>query len=121
MVASCSSSVPPLAVGDCYDRPESSIVLVPCDEPHRFEVYHALELPDGPFPGVAAVEAAWIDGCLAEFERFVGIDYGSSDFDVSAVFPTEETWNDLDDRRVLCAVTPLNGDARSGSAAGSRF
>lgn len=117
-----------LLVGDCFNGPGPqggetvlTVMVVPCSELHEFEVYHSFDLEDGTFPGVDAVEDLWIAGCLAEFERFVGITFDESELDISGIFPTEETWNDLDDREVLCSVTAVDGEPRAGSASGARI
>lgn len=114
-----------LEVGSCFNEagPESetvlTVIVVPCEEPHLFEVYHSFELEDGPYPGDESVEDRWIAGCLAEFEAFVGMSFDESELDISGIFPTEDTWVGVGDREVLCSVTPVDGEPRSGSARGS--
>ena len=114
-----------LRVGDCFNDSGTSEVrtveVVPCTTGHDFEVYHEFELPDGSFPGQAAIEQAWVEGCLAEFESFVGVGFDESMLDISAVFPTEASWGQLDDRVVLCSVTAVDGVRRTSSAEGSAF
>lgn len=113
-----------LKVGDCFNEAveESltvqSVMVVPCEEEHDFEVYHAFDLEDGAYPGVAGIEDLWIAGCLDRFEGFVGLPFDESVLDISAIFPTEETWNGLDDREVVCSVTAVDRAPRAGSAAG---
>ncbi len=113
-----------LELGDCFNDPGSSsvesVMVVACSEPHDFEVYYIFELPEGEFPGVDVVEEQWIAGCLPEFEGFVGLPFDESVLDMSAIFPTEQTWSSLDDREVLCSVTAVDGAPRTGSAKGSR-
>ncbi|MDH3679533.1 MAG: septum formation family protein [Acidimicrobiia bacterium] len=117
-----------LRLGDCFNGPGAeggetvlTVMVVPCDQLHEFEVYHAFDLADGDFPGMDVVQNLWISGCLDEFERFVGVPFDESDLDISGIFPTEETWNDLNDREVLCSVTAVSGEPRSGSARGARL
>ena len=43
-----------------------------------------------------------IDTCVAEFESYVGATYEESALDFSFLTPTQETWDDLDDRTVGC-------------------
>jgi len=113
-----------LEVGDCFNEAveESltvqSVMVVPCEEEHDFEVYYAFDLEDGAYPGVAGIEDLWIAGCLDRFEGFVGLPFDESVLDISAIFPTEETWNGLDDREVVCSVTAVDRVPRTGSAAG---
>ena len=109
-----------LQLGDCFNDPGldqvETVTVVPCSLSHDFEVYHLFQMDDGPYPGADAIRDEWIQGCLAEFESFVGISFDVSALDISAIFPTEESWNELDDREVLCSVTAVSGLPRSGSA-----
>lgn len=117
-----------LQVGDCFNGPGAgggetvlTVMVVPCDELHEFEVYHAFDLEDGDYPGTDAVQELWIAGCLSEFEGFVGMPFDQSELDISGIFPTAETWNELDDREVLCSVTAVSGEPRTGSAERARI
>lgn len=110
-------------LADCFNNPGldsvEQVMVVPCSEPHDFEVFFSFELPDGPYPGDDAIETTWFDGCLAEFEPFVGRKFDESALDVSAIYPTEQTWNELKDREVLCSITAIDGQKRTGSARGA--
>lgn len=114
-----------LEVGDCFNetveksQTVESVMVVSCDEAHDFEVYHAFDLEDGPYPGVEVVEDLWIAGCLDRFEDFVGVSFDASVLEISGIFPTEETWVALGDREVACSVTAVDGEPRTGSAAGA--
>lgn len=112
-----------LQLGDCFNDPGSgeveSVIVVPCAESHDFEVYHVFTMDDGPYPGTDVIQAEWIDGCLGEFEPFVGISFDSSILDISAIFPTQQSWEELGDRVILCSVTAVDGAPRTGSARGS--
>ena len=99
-----------LAVGDCiplfdYDDDEiSELPIVPCDQPHTDEVYFTYEAEDGEFPGDdALLESAW-DGCVAEFEAFVGVPYEESVLDIYSYQPTKSSWMRWNDRTVHCIV-----------------
>ena len=43
-----------IRVGDCYQEEGSSeiadVPVVPCGEPHDYEVYHSFKMPDGEWP-----------------------------------------------------------------------
>lgn len=95
------------------------VTVVPCNQPHDFEIFHTFELDDGPYPGPEELENLWIQGCLARFEDFVGSSFDESMLDISAIFPTERSWDELDDREVLCSVTAVDGEPRLTSARGS--
>lgn len=96
-----------LEVGDCLaDEDLAPLVerveTVPCDEPHNYEVYASIELPDGEFPGTAAIETE-AQACEEEFEIFVGVPYVESELHALPLTPTEESW-ELDDREILCLI-----------------
>jgi hypothetical protein len=109
-----STSVLTLGVGDCLhaadlERGESvsDIVTVPCDEPHDAEIFASRDLPAGDYPGLDGVRAEAENFCLPEFESFVGIAYLESELDVYPLLPTSDSWEQEDDRTILCiAVAP---------------
>lgn len=109
VVEAGSADVFNLHVGDCFDDETSEagvtdVPAVPCAEPHDNEIYFIYDLPDGEFPGDAAVETAANEGCAAEFEAFVGLPYEASVLDHWAIYPSEDTWTQIDDREVVCSV-----------------
>jgi hypothetical protein len=116
--AGSNASAVPAAPSTESDAVEA-VMVVPCVEPHDFEVFYSFNLTDGPYPGVESIEEQWVDGCLAQFEDFVGASFDDSILDISAIYPTEQTWNDMDDREVLCSVTAVDGSLRTGSARNS--
>ena len=129
VLAACEGNVFSLKVGDCYNGPSmnteelievSDVELVSCDDPHENEVYAVFELPDSSWKGEDYVfEQAGI-GCGTKFEAFVGIEYERSTLYVDVLHPTEESWKEQDDRKVLCSVTEGPYMKVSGSAKGSR-
>ncbi len=110
-LAGCSStSVLDLEVGDCLESDAfagseiSDIATISCAEPHDAEIYSAMELPEGDYPGVEAVRSEAEDYCLPAFDDFAGIGYLDSELVVYPLFPTEGSWNEQDDREILCIV-----------------
>ena len=53
------------------------------------------------------------------FSSFVGMDYDSSVLDITALYPSTDSWKMQDDREVVCAVYDMNGGKLTGSARGS--
>lgn len=100
-----------LEVGDClpfveYEDVEQiyELPVVSCDRPHTDEVYFIFEVEDGAFPGDDALgETAW-DGCLAQFDDYVGIPYDDSTIDFYTYQPTKGSWTRADDRTVQCIL-----------------
>jgi len=103
--------------GDCFKelpKTASSVTVVDCQEPHSAEVIAVFMLPDGDFPGEAAVEEykRRCDPALA--------DYAPDAVDDPAVrvlkrFPDEASW-DIGDRSVTCIAS--FDSPRTGSLAG---
>lgn len=112
-----------LQLGDCFNAPGTAeverVTVVGCSDEHQFEIFHTFELEDGPYPGAEQLEDEWIQGCLTRFEAFVGATFDESTLDISAIFPTRESWNELGDREVLCSVTTVDGSSRTSSAEGT--
>jgi Septum formation/Protein of unknown function (DUF2510) len=114
-----------LKVGDCLadsvPRGEevSSVQSVPCSEPHSEEVYAAVTLPEGDFPGEEAVSAQADELCAAEFESFVGLPYEESVLYLSYLTPTKESWSE-GDREVVCSVYDPDGDTTGTLADANR-
>lgn len=110
-----------IEVGDCFDDPGSrddvaAVPAIPCDQPHTNEAYHAFDLEGDGFPGAAQVEQLASEGCVAEFEAFVGTPYQESTLDVFYLAPSASSWAEFGDREVLCAVHDVDGDLLTGSA-----
>lgn len=80
-------------------------------------MYHAFNLPDGVYPGEASVTEAAGNGCYNAFEPFVGHEYETSIYDLSYLYPSSESWDQLDDREVLCLMDNYDGTKKTGSAA----
>lgn len=109
-----------LRPGDCLDDANidvipdgdeamvEDIVLVPCDEPHDAEVFAAVRVPGDEFPGARAVDQRSVE-CIDLFAEFAGARYGSSSYEVYFYFPTEQSWELLDDRTIQCAIHDPSG------------
>jgi hypothetical protein len=109
--------------GDCIIIPSNDLVQsvegVPCSQSHDAEAYYLFDLADGSYPGPDWVSESGLNGCLGAFPAFVGISYDRSEFDVFWLEPTEDSWNELDDREIVCMVTALDGSSLTGSMRGS--
>lgn len=113
-----------LEVGTCFDDPDaasgevSDVPVVECSEPHDNEVYYLFDLPDGDFPGTASVENSAQDGCLAQFEAYVGEPYETSVLGIWPLYPTAGSW-DQGDREIVCVLYDIDGTPLTGSVRGS--
>lgn len=112
-----------IQLGDCINGAMTGLVEsvegVPCSTPHDAEVYHAFLLPDGVYPGDASVGESASNGCYNAFEPFVGHEYATSIYDISSLSPTQESWDGLRDREVLCLMVNYDGTKKTGSARGT--
>ena len=122
VVEAGSADVFNLHVGDCFDDDSlssgiSEVPAVPCADPHDNEIYFIYDMPNGDYPGESEVEASADQGCAAEFEAFVGAAYETSAIDYWALYPSEDTWNQIADREVICSVYDTAGQV-SGTLQG---
>ena len=114
-----------LEVGDCFAAPDvetvTDVELIDCEEPHRYESYHIENHPAGrdeAFIGDEAMTTYADDICIGAFEEFVGVPWEESSLTYFFLQPTADTWEEIGDREVLCAVYSTEGDL-TGSAASS--
>lgn len=97
------------------------VFVVPCETEHRAEVIATAQMPDGQWPGRAAVDDFAVQECVpAIFEVGMG---SRRDLKWSYFGPTERSWTIRDDRRVSCMIvsdgSPLEGSIVSDPAASS--
>ncbi|GAB2489626.1 septum formation family protein [Nocardiopsis aegyptia] len=104
-----------LNVGDCFIDSEmeavlggegvSEVPLVDCAEPHDSEFFVAEDMPEGEYPGDEAVSAEADELCEGQaFTDFVGVPYEESLLLALPLTPTEQSWDTVDDREIICYV-----------------
>ena len=106
-------------VGDCLKEiPTSTRVLtvqtVGCDKSHAGEVYAVLQMPDGDYPGQAAIES-YQNKCEPALASYSPNAMTDDSVQMYVLYPTEDTWKQ-GDRAVTCIAT-LN-PPRTGSIKG---
>jgi hypothetical protein len=120
-----STEVATADVGDCINNDIASSSIsefdtVECTEPHTAELIYKFDLPDGDFPGQEAIGAAVEEECQGSaFEDYVGTPYAESEIFLFPVTPTEQTWDEADDREVLCFGGLQDGADLTESVQGS--
>ncbi len=130
-----STSVFDVKIGDCFlalpakDITENLTDLprVACDDPHQQESY-ALPTYVDPgtdkapttFPGDAALKSFADGTCAQEFEGYVGVDYRDSSLFFTYLVPSARSWEQDEDRTVICFVT-TTGQTLTESVAGSKM
>jgi hypothetical protein len=108
-------SVFDITVGDCITQPEEadqyqSLEVVPCSQPHEYEVFHEFNVSATEFDQ-DAIEQEIYDVCYVdEFEKFVGTAYDNTTLGVQYLSPTQSSWDDYDDRLVSCMVYEKGAD-----------
>lgn len=107
-------------VGDCFDDEafESSEVSelpgVPCADPHDNEVYATFDLT-GDWPGADVVEELAFEGCYDRFDESIGRSYEESVIDYTAIYPSEGSWHQMNDREVICVGYHMEFEKLTGS------
>lgn len=113
-----------IRVGDCLETMDwgtegfSSVPVIPCAEPHESEVYAAVDLPDGDYPGDESIATQSDEFCAGEFESFVGAAWETSALSYGYLSPSQDSWEQGNDREVLCLIMDPAG-LTTGSLAGS--
>lgn len=112
-----------LQVGDCVSSGTvgsvTDVPVVPCDESHESEVFAVFDLPDGDYPGQTEATNTAQDECTGpRFEEYVGLSYDQSIFGVTFLIPTQQTWDQIDDREIVCLAGAATGESLTGSVQG---
>lgn len=110
-----------LKVGDCMMEAPSGLLedidVVPCSEPHDQEVFYEITMDDGEY-SEEAIDAASQE-CIGDaYTTFAGAPYDNS-LGVYPITPTQQTWDELNDRVVQCVVTDPAGQT-TGSLEGTQ-
>jgi len=111
-----------LKVGQCIQLPDDDevgdITTANCAEEHTGEVYYILTLTQDTLPSRAEIEKLTSDTCDDNFEAYVGSATNETELDVTAMFPTKNSW-DKGDRDIVCIVIPAEGKTLTQSVKGS--
>ncbi|QOR70167.1 septum formation family protein [Ruania alkalisoli] len=127
-MSACSllgGSVASAEVGACVDTTSmgteeiTEIPTVDCSEEHDAQVFHKFDMPDGDYPGTEGIQTAAQEGCIAEFDAFVGAAYEDSALDINYIGPSAESWDQADDREILCFLYAMDGSTATESWEGS--
>lgn len=119
VLGACSKDVAAndLEVGDCSNEDLSGAVgevdTVDCSEEHTAEVVGVYDIEGDDFPGTSDIQAQAQERCTQEAQDYVGSGTVPSDASLTFLVPTEETWNEADDRTVICLL--LSGSPTTGS------
>lgn len=115
-------------VGDCLDLDATDataaqvtdLAAVPCTQPHRHEVFHVGEVTGfDVYPGPSELSSTSDGMCLGAFEDYVGIPYLDSDVQFTYLYPSLASWQDEEDREVVCILVSTSPQTRSLAAPGA--
>ena len=110
-----------LRVGDCYDDQMFSADEVsdvpgkPCDEPHDNEVFALFDLQESEYPGAERTLELADEGCLERFESYVGATYEESVLMITNLVPSKGSWQQINDREVICVAYHMELEKLTGS------
>lgn len=111
--------------GTCLDVPLDQgpqiqqLPVVACGEQHSHEIYSVPLVEDDVYPGFEALESFAQAACLRDFEVYVGISAFDSELFYSWIVPTLTSWDEEDDREVLCVAGMRNGAPLIGTVRNS--
>lgn len=113
-----------IEIGDCFTDPGTEVVsdipTVPCTEAHDYEVYAEFDLDLTAFPGDDEIYRLADEGCLAPFGVYVGMPFETSTLDYSYYVPTQDGWDNYDDRSVSCILFDPAGKLTTSMAGAAR-
>ncbi|MFE7509277.1 septum formation family protein [Promicromonospora sp. NPDC057488] len=104
--------------GEGEDFEVESVPVVPCAEEHTGEVYAELIMDDAKYPGDEAMSKKFDEWCYDEFEKFVGVSYDESVYGYTGFYPTQATWDQLNDRSLQCIISseePFTGSLKGAA------
>ena len=108
-----------MRTGDCFNDPGvdqfEDVAGVPCSEPHDNEVYAVFDVSLDRFPGREAMSDLATDACFKRFKIFVGRSYEDSILDIYPIYPSADSWSQVNDREVICAVYHMDGEKLTDS------
>ena len=126
LAAACGTSVFSLPVGTCFDDPDEfsdeigSVDTVDCAQPHDNEVYSSVDYAaTSEYPGEQAMIQYADESCLPLFEAYVDRDYETSALDYAYLYPTQSSWDQADDREIICFLYDFELAKLTGSMEGS--
>lgn len=131
-----SVSVFDVKAGQCFVGPKdvkaelSNLTKVACTKAHNQEAYAVVTYEatssaasgspvKGAYPGGDVLEKYAKGVCAQRFTSYVGVDYLDSNLYFTYLLPSARSWEQDDDRNVLCFVTTAGGTLKA-SVKGSR-
>ncbi len=129
VISAGDESVLDLQQGDCVldlgldsadgDVTDASVRVVPCEEPHVYQVFAVdpRAFSDFDNPAISAFQEQGDEYCFSAFSIFTGQNLEFSELTYTYLYPTEESWRQ-GDRELTCVLhyenyAPWQGSARN--------
>jgi len=113
--------------GTCLDVPDqlgetvTKLPVIDCAKEHTHEIYAVVPYDDSDvFPGDEALNAFAERSCVGAFEPYVEISVFDSSLLMTWLVPTLSSWNDEDDKDVLCVLADFQAAPLKGSMRGAK-
>jgi len=111
-------------VGDCFDdwgqeEEISEVPGVPCSDPHDNQVYATFDLPGDTWPGDEAIDTQSTEGCYDRFKAAIGKAYEDSVIDFLPMYPSSGSWEQRNDREVICVAYHMEYEKLNGTVLGT--
>lgn len=128
IVAAGAVDVFGVRVGDCLDLDATDataaqitdLAAIPCTQPHRHEVFHVGDVTGvDVYPGPSELASTSDGMCLGAFEDYVGVPYLDSDVQFTYLYPSLASWQDEEDREIVCILVSTSPQTRSLAAPGA--
>ena len=126
-----STATKDLEVGNCYntvskesggDKPVGEVTVVDCAKAHTYEVVAQTTFPKDvdKLPSADSIKSLGQGFCQGEdFTKYVGVDAGSSSYQIEYLSPSDDTWA-TGDRKISCVVAQGDKSQVKGSAKDSK-
>ena len=109
-----------MQVDEAFPPEVERLPIIDCTKPHSHEIYATVKSEADVFPGVEALgDTAQVE-CLEAFEPFVGASPFDSVLSYTWLVPTLGSWNDEDDREILCVLMHRDGSPMVGTMRGAQ-
>lgn len=95
-----------------------TVPVVPCSDPHTGEVFAELVMDTDEYPGDEGMAKKFDEWCYEQFGTFVGVSYDESQYGYTGFYPTQDTWEQLDDRTLQCVISseePVTGTLKGAA------
>ncbi|MGI9018368.1 MAG: septum formation family protein [Euzebya sp.] len=111
LLMACSPQALAFTIGECVNVPDGNEIneyeTVDCAQAHDSEVFALPQRPEGAddaYPGQEALQTFAAERCQSEFESYVGTPYEQSAFYYTVLVPSQDSWDQAEDREIVCLL-----------------